>query len=383
MYHAPFLIALGPCLIMALAALAMCILSSTLARTRHARLWALSFALYALSYGLGAILKDTERGLYPLIYFLSICAVMAYVAGFWERRGWASLGRIPVALAVVLLLLTPFMFLRPMQFGLVNIAFITALHFLLFSWMSSLVSPWGRRPSATEASIIAMLVAAALSSGVLFAIAILETFGRVPGGTFVRLSGLSRTPLSAALGLFTLMLIASDFSRERLRLILTDPLTGILNRQGFELAARRAIGRARRTSRALSLVLVDIDRFKAINDRFGHFEGDRALIRFARYLSDALAKSGAVARFGGEEFALLLEGHDAAAAFDRVEVIREGLAGLEIPLSAPIVVTASFGIAQHLPHETLEGLLARADAALYRSKQGGRDRTTLDDEGAP
>lgn len=125
--------------------------------------------------------------------------------------------------------------------------------------------------------------------------------------------------------------------------------------------------------------MLDLDHFKRINDRHGHAEGDRVLVRFAARLRDELRGVDLAARYGGEEFLAILPGADAAQAVRAAERIRARTAsGDEDDPLAPPAVTVSIGIATWRPDDTPEGLVARADAALYRAKDGGRDRCVAD-----
>jgi len=154
---------------------------------------------------------------------------------------------------------------------------------------------------------------------------------------------------------------------------LTDPLTGAGNRRRLEQALAAEIARARRTGGPLCAVMADLDRFKAVNDRHGHAAGDEVLVRFAQILRAQTRATDVVARYGGEEFVVLLPhaGIEQAAVF--AERVRRALAAETVaPLPAP--VTASFGIAQLREGETGDALLDRADAALYRAKENGRNR---------
>ncbi|WP_246851422.1 sensor domain-containing diguanylate cyclase [Patulibacter sp. SYSU D01012] len=166
-------------------------------------------------------------------------------------------------------------------------------------------------------------------------------------------------------------------------LAVTDPLTKLANRRAFEQRLQEELDAARGTSTAVSVVIADLDRFKGFNDRYGHAVGDRALQVAAEALRSEAADCDLVARFGGEEFVVVLEGCDAEAArawatraMDRLRAARvEG---------ADHGVTASFGVASCVACEGPSELLARADAALYRAKRGGRDRVEVaPDEGAP
>jgi diguanylate cyclase (GGDEF)-like protein len=158
-----------------------------------------------------------------------------------------------------------------------------------------------------------------------------------------------------------------------------DALTGLASRR---VAARRLeaeFARAQRSGVPLSVLMLDLDHFKRINDRHGHAEGDRVLVRFAARLRDELRGVDLAARYGGEEFLAILPGADAAQAVRAAERIRARTAsGDEDDPLAPPAVTVSIGIATWRPDDTPEGLVARADAALYRAKDGGRDRCVAD-----
>lgn len=159
----------------------------------------------------------------------------------------------------------------------------------------------------------------------------------------------------------------------------TDPLTGLLNRRALDQIGTEAIEAARRQSSVLSLIVLDLDRFKSINDEHGHDGGDTALHHAARCLRDNLRDVDHIARLGGEEFVAVLPGttHDHAAEI--AENLRYRLASLSVEhLSQEIRLSASFGVATMLPTDTtwLE-ILRRGDRALYLAKEQGRDRVAV------
>lgn len=158
-----------------------------------------------------------------------------------------------------------------------------------------------------------------------------------------------------------------------------DGLTGLWNRAHFEQRLAEEVSEAQRYGRPLSLVLADLDHFKAINDRHGHPMGDEVLARFGRILS-AGRSSDVACRYGGEEFALILPGISAEGAMEVAERLRRLLASHAFPAAAPLRATASFGIADlaavsigAMPVRPRE-LVSAADEALYRAKSAGRDR---------
>jgi len=156
----------------------------------------------------------------------------------------------------------------------------------------------------------------------------------------------------------------------------TDVLTGLLNRRALQLAATREIAVARRHHFPLSLLLLDLDHFKQINDRHGHAGGDAALVQVAKCLTDNLRTIDLCARIGGEEFVALLPGYDGHRALEAAERIRSRIEGLSLEHRGLLLpLTTSVGVADLAPEDAvLEDLLARADRALYRAKQEGRNR---------
>ena len=158
-----------------------------------------------------------------------------------------------------------------------------------------------------------------------------------------------------------------------------DPLTGLLNRRAFDELAEREIQRARRFRHPMTLIAVDLDRFKSINDGHGHLVGDTVLEDFARLASAHLRSLDIIARLGGEEFAVLLPGTDAEGACQLAERIRQTIASHGLVLDGVVLrYTASFGVASFEPRQPgLQRWLARADAALYEAKAKGRNRVEL------
>jgi diguanylate cyclase (GGDEF)-like protein len=163
-----------------------------------------------------------------------------------------------------------------------------------------------------------------------------------------------------------------------------DGLTGIANRRYFDVALDRELRRAQRLGGTLSLLLTDIDSFKAYNDHFGHQAGDTCLSTVAQALAARLKRPADVAaRYGGEEFAAILPDTDAEQAQLLAESIREHIAALNLqhaPNAVRPYVTLSIGVASYDKGRLDEpaALIAAADKALYAAKRGGRDRVVVD-----
>ena len=176
--------------------------------------------------------------------------------------------------------------------------------------------------------------------------------------------------------MFTIFMLASDMAERMKKIAVTDQLTGLLNRRGFAEQAARAYASARRTVRPVSAIMTDIDRFKDINDRHGHAVGDLALQHFAAVLTDRRRVEDVVARMGGEEFALVLPGTNLHDATVLAEALCARVAANPMQVdNAPMHMTASFGVSTIAEADTcLTDVIVRADRALYRSKQLGRNR---------
>jgi diguanylate cyclase (GGDEF)-like protein len=157
---------------------------------------------------------------------------------------------------------------------------------------------------------------------------------------------------------------------------LTDPLTGVGNRRRLEQALATEISRANRTGTRLCAIMADLDHFKRVNDTYGHAAGDRVLTAFGDLLRRHTRAIDIVARFGGEEFVVLTPNTDLDNAVAIANRIRESMAACTIE-ALPDPVTASFGVAEMVPHEQGSGLLHRADAALYEAKHSGRNRVAM------
>ncbi len=155
------------------------------------------------------------------------------------------------------------------------------------------------------------------------------------------------------------------------RLIREDPLTGLANRRALEENMVRSMSFSRRWQHPLSIVMADIDYFKTVNDRFGHLTGDQVLVCFSQLLKSSSRVEDIVARFGGEEFILLLQNTGLERATQLAERLRIDTQEAILPI--PTHITASFGVTLMLDEDTPESLMTRADRALYEAKESGRN----------
>jgi diguanylate cyclase (GGDEF)-like protein len=163
---------------------------------------------------------------------------------------------------------------------------------------------------------------------------------------------------------------------------LTDGLTGVANRRCFDRTLESEWNRAVRTGESLSLMMIDIDYFKRLNDRYGHQAGDNCLVGVARALRDCLPRSGdLLARYGGEEFAVILPNTNTEGTSIVAEKMQDVVRGLAVENESSIglYVTLSIGVATHrFPTDsTLLQLLEETDKALYAAKENGRNRVEV------
>jgi diguanylate cyclase len=162
-------------------------------------------------------------------------------------------------------------------------------------------------------------------------------------------------------------------------LLHTDPLTGIATRSGMLPHLRAAQERTRHAGHTCSICMIDLDRFKAINDIHGHAAGDRVLAAVSSFLVRNLRHNDHVCRYGGEEFVLMLPNTDPAQALELVERLRRELSELPVILDDGTIVriTASFGIAPLTPRHSVRESIAMADQAMYAAKEAGRNHVCL------
>ncbi|MDQ3986498.1 MAG: diguanylate cyclase [Actinomycetota bacterium] len=173
---------------------------------------------------------------------------------------------------------------------------------------------------------------------------------------------------------------------EAQRLSITDGLTGVWNRRYFQMQFRQVLATSTRFKRAFSVLMLDLDHFKVVNDTHGHQRGDAILIEFAHRVSSVLREVDTVARYGGEEFICLLSETDTFGALTTAEKIRDVIRSQPFYSMGeePLRVTASIGLASYPEHgSAYPALVEAADRALYRAKEDGRDRIKIAEKPSP
>lgn len=163
--------------------------------------------------------------------------------------------------------------------------------------------------------------------------------------------------------------------RQAIQLAHTDPLTGVLNRSTLQSVFQKEASLVKRQHSHLSLVMLDIDFFKAVNDNYGHAAGDVALKELTKCIEHTARESDHIFRLGGEEFAILLNGTDLDGASLLAERLREAVQAITIENEGnPFNFTVSMGVTELVESETLETVMNRSNSALYKAKESGRNK---------
>jgi diguanylate cyclase (GGDEF)-like protein len=190
--------------------------------------------------------------------------------------------------------------------------------------------------------------------------------------------------LAVCLAVTVLVLVLTHFAlaryQRRLQTMATiDKLTGLLNRQAFSILIDKTIADYRRYPRPISVLMVDVDHFKSINDRYGHAIGDQVLSQVALQFSKDLRAADFAVRWGGEEFLVVLNGCPIDQAAKIAEKLRQRIEQATFKANGQqIPVTISIGVSQYEGEEFCEAAISRADAALYAAKHGGRNRVCVE-----
>jgi len=348
--------------------------------------WAASLVVRALAFGLFAWNSQPQTGAIAIaaaLLALSITLQAAAIVAFGRRRLPAWVHTAVIAGVAV-----------PVQL-LANDAGVAILFGgVVFGTLLGIIAAmaWQIR-SPTESRARGILIA---SFGVAAAAFVLRGIAAIfvsePMRGFAEPTGFAASTLLAAFAAaiaatYAFLLLHKDRAEgEAARLATMDPLTGSYNRRTFHEIAERELSRARRAGQPLSIIMLDIDHFRAINEKHGHRIGDEVLQRFADVVHLALRKEDMLVRFGGEEFLVMLPDVPGPGAVIVAGRIRRAVSnepivagGLSLPL------TVSLGVAARLDEgpESIEGLLGRADSALALAKQRGRNRVVALSLGRP
>lgn len=337
--------------------------------TRPRVLWAASLVVQMIGFlllvpalnGTGAVWMAISAATTSAGLSLQLLALQA----FRKARTPVWVIAVPPALCVMILPLSR------ADFGTV-ITFVHLVEAIQFAWLAETVLPLSRPYARTGArSLLILGCTLALVTDIAVALDGLIDMLSSYGGA-VMLMG---TALAFILLNMGWLAAQKDFAELELeRLAHTDGLTGLLNRRGFTERSVRALQRAARAKKPMTLLLIDLDHFKSINDRWGHEAGDRVLVALGDVIPASCRHDDLPVRLGGEEFAFLLFDTDVAGAHAVGERLKHLLAARHC-LPDGGAVRFSGGVSAVSPEDrTVDAALARADAALYEAKAQGRDR---------
>ena len=356
----------------------------TVDRSPHALTWSIAFFVATLN-GIINVISDVfpSRDLYWItVNATSFVAATLVYQGFRQR---ALLPANPRYLLAAVLVAEAFVIWFTVGLEHVGLRMVVSPYFGALAMAASawVVLRVDRKLCAAEWGAFAVLLLHAVTLISAGTVALMQ--GSSANTSLLNLYGqiilFALPATSAGLGLFAVFLVASDLSERMKVLAITDELTGIMNRRGFEDAARRTFAHARRNDELLSVVLADIDQFKSVNDRFGHSSRDQAIKLFAQHLAHTLRAGDIVGRIGGEEFALVLPSTNLAEARVITERTRQKLESARFTIGdETLALTASFGVASlETGHPTLSDALNSADRALHDAKRLGRNRVEVYD----
>ena len=355
----------------------------TMGRRKHALTWAAAFAVASLQWigNLANAVFPSWEVYWVTVNTLGLTTISLALLGFLQRSG---------------IVVKPAVFWAPPLLCLLGIAWFTigtphaglrvglqpTYGAIVLALGAFLVLRFRDRPLPAEwGAAIAMIVLSVsqVAAGTAAFLQGAETDASL-SAMYSSINFLAMPGTYTATGMFIICVIASDLAEDMKRIAVRDVLTGLLNRRGFIEAGERMFSQAQRAGNLLSVIVIDIDHFKNINDQHGHETGDRALEHFAKILGGGRRREDVVARVGGEEFAMLLPGTGVEDAIDIANAVRKQLAASELRTKkASLSMSASFGVAVISQKDGEIGdVLNRADAALYRSKHAGRNRIDLE-----
>jgi diguanylate cyclase (GGDEF)-like protein len=349
-------------------------------RTRRYMLFVLpTIQLYAVT--IGVLLHSVYLGLLdPLTaYFLTACGVVTYVTVYvLVRSGWSLRLKDPVlafphALASVTICVMAFMELgehRSNVMILIGQTIVAAM----FRLKPAKVLLLG---ALTVAMLTVATVVLTWHDPVHYPAITSWAILLVGGSALLVLSMVAKWISDIGVRLGRQAKELAEAVRTVEQMATTDMLTGLLNRRVVTDMAEAELKLIERSGSPLCVAVIDLDHFKDINDRFGHHAGDTALKEFAQCTAPQLRQVDKLARWGGEEFLLLLPQLTQAEALTALERLRKTVEGLVFKDHALMRLTFSVGIAQVQPGETLEQLVDRADHAVYDAKRAGRNRCVL------
>jgi len=348
--------------------------------------WALAIALETVGWLLISLRDTIPDAVSILLANLLMATAQALkLAAYYEyrRRAWPRWQcLLPVAVAGLLFGLLPYSAHLPriiLGSAFYSMQLVLMLRALYADHESRTGRAWGLMFYSSIA-MLAILVTRAVTAATNYIEFATHPSSITPNpiqlGVF---AGIMAFAMLGSLGFILMIKERSD--REMRSLAMTDPLTRIFNRRAFMAQAEKELASAERTGLPVAFLMIDIDHFKPVNDKYGHAVGDAVLIHVAQLLSTTLRKQDTLGRYGGEEFCILLPCTDDYGAVALADKLRRAVADTELDVGLErISVTISLGISvwdEGCEPSDCKRILAQADQALYQAKAGGRDRCVL------
>lgn len=351
-------------------------------RKRALWFWTGSGFVFFLGYSLGVILLSVPTALPAWFWANFANALFGLAHGLLLLGVQHHLDRRPWYLTVLLIVLAAFlaMFLVPEMRESLRGRIIAVSGVYIFFDVTAGVLLWRAREEGLTlyrrgVGLVLLLFGGFLALRFGYALtspALTTSFVQDP---FQMATFLVSTVFAYAITISLALMLFRGKEIELRKLARSDPLTGLYNRYSLDEHANREVQRSKRYQMPLSLIVLDIDRFKRINDAYGHAAGDRVLIRVARELTRATRETDIVFRIGGEEFLILLSCTSSREAAVVAERLRSGIESMEVDgTGRSLSVTASFGVSELAKGEGWEVAFNRADSALYEAKRRGRNR---------
>ncbi|WHO37202.1 GGDEF domain-containing protein [Sphingobium sp. AP49] len=347
-------------------------------RQRHVLTWAASYGVAILQWiaNAGGFFLHS-RLLYILTGVGLIISASLLAIGVQQRSG-RQVRITAFAVPAMLVIISMSLAIGPVGSQIMQGMIIPAYVGVLLAVSALSLWPRDRAFTPPELAFFTVLLAFALGQ---LALALSASLIRGPeeGKEVYRaILGLVMPTIYVGTGVAAVLVVAGDLAQQLRQQMRHDPLTNVLNRRGIEEFASRAIATARRQARPLSLVICDLDGFKALNDSHGHIAGDTALRSFAQLLTNAVRRGDVVGRLGGDEFGLLLIDAPAQVAAEVMERVRMEISCLRLDEAPHTILCASFGVADlRVEDARLEDMLARADSALYDAKRAGKNQVSI------
>ena len=352
-------------------------------RQPHALTWSLAFLAGSLQWG-----SALAAGMFPTteMYLLTksaltISLVTLGLHGHCQRTEFELFtGKLFPAAIAVFMVVAWFTVVDP-HFGF-RVAAMPAYAAITLFLSAYMILQYREKPRASEWVTAVFIALFGLSRAVVAVLAATQGAIRQPEimERFEHITYLTLPAGYMGMSMFIILMMASDISAKMKSLAVRDQLTGLLNRRGFVEYGERAFSAAKRNGSPLSVILTDIDRFKFINDKYGHAAGDNALVHFSGMVAANRRNEDTVARIGGEEFALLLPGTDLASALAIADQLCHAIGSTPLNMTGVgLPMTSSFGVATMSDRDSsLDDMVRRADRAMYRSKRAGRNQVDID-----